>query len=134
LTEENKRKNIREEMDKAAKTIKAATLLFDNGFFEDAISRLYYFILYNIRALLLTKGLEPKSHEGALRLFGLHFIKEGIFEPKASHAFSRLMKYREEADYNPSYIFTSEDFVDFKKEAEELSEKIRAYLKTKDYL
>ena len=102
MTEENKRKNILEEMEKAAKTIDAATLLFDNGFFDDAISRLYYFILHNIRALLLTKGLEPKSHEGAPRLLGLHFI--------------------------------SEDFVDFKKEAEELSHKIKAYLRRKHYL
>ena len=54
MTEENKRKNIREEVEKAAKTIDAATLLFDHGFFDDAISKLYYFVLYNIRALLLT--------------------------------------------------------------------------------
>ncbi len=134
MREENKRENIKEEMDRAIKTMDAATLLFNNGFFNDAISRLYYFLLYNIRALLLTKGLEPKSHEGALRLFGLHFVKEGIFEPADSHIFSRLMKYREEADYNPSYIFTKEDFVKFKKEAEELSDKIKVYLREKKYL
>ncbi len=102
MIEDNKRKNIREEMEKAANSIKAATLLFDNGFINDAVSKLYYFTLYNIRALLLTKGIEPRSHEGTLRLFGLHFVKEGPFEPKTSHTFSKLMKYREEADYNPS--------------------------------
>ncbi len=134
MREENKRENIKEEMDRAIKAMEAATLLFDNGFFNDAISRLYYFLLYNIRALLLTKGLEPKSHEGALRLFGLHFVKEGIFEPADSHIFSRLMKYREEADYNPSYIFTKEDFVQFKKEAEMLSDKIKVYLREKKYI
>ncbi len=102
LKEENKRKNIREEMEKAGETISAATLLFDNGFFNDAISRLYYHVLHNVRALLLTEGLEPKSHEGALRLLSLHFVKEGIFEAQVAHTFSKLMKYREEADYNPS--------------------------------
>ena len=86
------------------------------------------------RQLLLTKGLEPKSHEGALRLLGLHFIKEGLFEPRASHLFSKLMKYREEADYNPSYMFTKEDFVEFRKETEELSNEIKAYLQEKGYL
>ena len=30
--------------------------------------------------------------------------------------FSRLMKYREEADYNPSYMFTREDYIELKKE------------------
>ena len=80
MTRDNKRKNIREEMEKAAETIDAATLLFDNGFLDDAISRLYYFILHSIKAVLLIKSLEPRSHEGALRLFSLHFVKEGIFE------------------------------------------------------
>jgi len=77
--------------------------------------------------------LEPKSHEGALRLFGLHFVKEGHFEAKASHVFSKLMKYREEADYNPSYAFTSEDYVDFRQEADRLSCLIEAYLQEKGY-
>jgi hypothetical protein len=45
-----------------------------------------------------------------------------------------MMKYREEADYNPAYIFTREDFVDLRKEAGELSDKIKGYLKEKGYL
>jgi uncharacterized protein (UPF0332 family) len=104
LNEDNKRENIKQEIERAKEVMRATTLLFDNGFVNDAISKLYYFLLYNIRALLLTKGFEPKIHEGALRLFSLHFIKKGLFEPRDSHIFSKLMKYREEADYNPSYI------------------------------
>ena len=134
MMDKNKRENIREEIERASQTMRAATLLFDNNLINDAVSRLYYFLLYNIRALLLTKGLEPKSHEGALRLFALHFIKEKIFEPKDSHVFSKLMKYREEADYNPSYVFTKDDFTDFKKEAEALSIKIKSYLKNNRYI
>ena len=134
MIEENKKKNIFEEMEGAGKATEAANLLFNNGLSNDAISRLYYFVLYNIRALILTKGLEPKSHEGTLRLFGLHFVKEGIFDPKSSHVFSKLMKYREEADYNPSYVFTKEDFVEFRKEAEELVNRISLFLEEKGYL
>ena len=134
MMEENKKKNILEEMQRAGKAMEAANLLFNNGLLNDAISRLYYFVLYKIRALLLTKGLEPRSHEGTLRLFGLHFVKEGIFDPKSSHIFSKLMKYREEADYNPSYVFTEEDFIELKKEAEELANKINGYLEDKGYL
>ena len=134
MMEKNKRENIGEEIERASQTMSAATLLFDNNLINDAVSRLYYFLLYNIRALLLTKGLEPKSHEGALRLFALHFIKEKLFEPKDSHVFSKLMKYREEADYNPSYVFSKDDFTDFKKEAETLSIKIKSYLKNNRYI
>lgn len=134
MMEENKKENIREEIERASRTMNAATLLFDNNLINDAVSRLYYFLLYHIRALLLSKGLEPKSHEGALRLFALHFIKEKLFDPKDSHVFSKLMKYREEADYNPSYVFSKDDFTDFKKEAEALSIKIKSYLKKNRYL
>lgn len=134
MNEENKRKNINEELKRANEAIRAASLLYEEGLLNDAVSRLYYFLLSNIRALLLTKGLEPKSHEGALRLFGLHFVKEKIFSPKSSHIFSKLMKYREEADYNPFYLFTKRDFTEFKKETVELVEIINSYLKEKGYL
>jgi len=134
MNEENKRENIREEMERAHEAIKAADLLFENGFLKDAVSKLYYSLLYSIRALLLTKGLEPKSHEGALRLFGLHFVKPGSFEARDSHVFSKLMKYREEADYNPSYTFTRDDFIEFKSEAQTVIYKISTRLKEKKYL
>jgi uncharacterized protein (UPF0332 family) len=133
MIEENKRENIREEIERATEARRAAELLFSNDFIKDAVSKLYYVLLNSIRALLLTKGLEPKSHEGALRLFGLHFVKEGLFMSQDSHVFSKLMKFREEADYNPSYIFTMEDFKDLAIEADNLFLKIRAYLKDKDY-
>jgi uncharacterized protein len=134
VNEANKKDNIREEIDHANESMKAADLLFKNGFTRDAVARLYYSLLYTVRAMLLTKGLEPKSHEGALRLFGLHFVKQGSFEPKDSHVFSRLMKYRQEADYNPSYMFTPEDFIEFRKEAEMLMQKITSRLKQEGYL
>ena len=133
MNEENKRENIREEIERATEVKRAAELLFSNNFIKDAVSKLYYFLLYSVRALLLTKGLEPKSHEGALRLFGLHFVKEGLFMAQDSHVFSKLMKFREEADYNPSYMFTKEDFKDLAKEADNLFLKIKAYLKDKYY-
>ena len=134
MKEENQRENVREEIDHAKESMKAADLLFNNGFIRDAVAKLYYSLLYMVRAILLTKGLEPRSHEGALRLFGLHFVKQGIFEAKDSHVFSRLMKYRQEADYNPSYTFTLEDYVEFKKEAEMVMQRITSRLEKESYL
>ena len=133
MTGENKRENIKVELEMASKILSEADLLFENGFYSGAVSRLYYSLLHTIRALLLTKGLEPRSHEGALRIFSLHFVKDGPFEPAFSHIFSRLMKYREEADYNPAYVFTKEDFVQSRKEAGDLADKIKACLKKKKY-
>jgi len=129
MKDENIRLNVKEEIERAKEAHKSANILFENGLIKDAISRLCYYTLHMVRALLFTKGFEPKSHEGALRLLSLHFIKEGIFEPEIAHIFSRLMKYREEADYNPFYVFSKEDFLSYKEEAEKLAGEIERYLR-----
>ncbi|ACI18565.1 HEPN domain-containing protein [Dictyoglomus thermophilum] len=128
MKEENIRISVKEEIERAKEAYKSANILFENDLIKDAISRLYYYALHMVRALLFTRGFEPKSHEGALRLLSLYFVKEGIFEPEIAHIFSRLMKYREEADYNPFYVFSKEDFLNYRKEAEILASEIEKYL------
>ena len=103
MTNQNKKINISQELERAKECLKSAELLATHGQYADAVSRLYYYVYHNIRALLLSSGLEPKTHEGALRLLGLHFIKSGIFAPGLSHSFAKLMKYRGEADYSQCY-------------------------------
>jgi uncharacterized protein (UPF0332 family) len=128
MTQQNKKVNIAQELERAKDCLKSAELLVPHGQYADAVSRLYYYVYHSIRALLFSKGLEPKTHEGTLRLLGMHFIKPGIFETSFSHNFAKLMKYRGEADYNPSYVFTKEDYEDFKNEAEEIHNKIIEFL------
>ena len=133
MTEKNKKSNIDEELSRAETALGAADLLEANGYLNEAVSRLYYYLLYEIRALLLTEGLEPKSHEGALRLFSLHFVRNGPFASDSSHTFSKLMKYREEADYNPSYSFAKADFQKLREETRGLAGQINDYLTEKGY-
>lgn len=129
MSGENIKAAVAEELNRADEAFRAAELLFENSLISDAVSKLYYYLLYHIRALLLTKELEPRSHEGALRLFGLHFVKTEIFETAMSHIFSKMMKYREEADYNPAYSFTGEDYEEFRAEVTKTAEEIKKYLK-----
>lgn len=134
MTEENKNFNIKEELDRAFSSFASAEILYKSGQYNDAVSRLYYALFHTIKALLLSGGIEPKSHEGALTLFTKHFVKPGIFTTTDSHIFSRLMKYRIEADYSPSYLFTKEDYEEFKTDYDSLLKKIRSFLKTKGYI
>jgi len=124
----NKERAVSEELERAAAAMQAADLMFDHDLISDAVSKLYYYLLYHLRVLLITRDLEPRSNEGVLRLFGLHFIKEGIFPAGHSHIVSRMMKYREEADYNPSYTFTEKDYTDFRGEVISVSEDVKSYL------
>lgn len=134
MTEDNRKRNIELELEKVGEAVREADLLFANGLLSGAVSRLYYAVLHAVRALLLTKGIEARSHEGALRLLGLHFVKSGVFETRFSHFFSMLMKLREEADYNPAYTFSGEDFEDFRRKASDLLETVREHLRAEGFL
>ena len=68
MTNQNKKINISQELERAKSVLSLQKQ------YADAVSRLYYYVYHNIRALLLSRGLEPKTHEGTLRLLGLHFI------------------------------------------------------------
>ncbi len=105
MTEKNKAVNIEQELERGKDCLKSAELLAVNGQLADAVSRLNYYSYHVMRALLLAKSLEPKTHEGILRLLGMHFIKPGILPTTTSHVFARLMKYREEADYSRCTLF-----------------------------
>mgnify|MGYP001577900542 CR=1 FL=1 len=134
MTQRNQKANVAEELRRAAESLAAADLLAANDYHKDAVSRLYYFVFHTVKALLFSKGLEPKTHEGVDRLLSLHFVKKGLIKPGLAHTFARLMKYREEADYNPSYTFSAEDYRELKKDAQELHHTITSFLSRKSLL
>jgi uncharacterized protein (UPF0332 family) len=53
LRDENKRENIRVEIERAQNAIESADLLFKNGYYNDAVSRLYYFALYHVQGYII---------------------------------------------------------------------------------
>jgi len=55
-------------------------------------------------------------------------------DKRAAQVFSKLMKFREEADYNPISMFTKEDFVAFKGEAEIFAASAKSYLVGSQFL
>ena len=129
MTEQNRGSALAEETRRANDALKAADLLAANELFSDAVSS----VLSHVRALLLTLGLEPRSHEGALRLLSLHFVKAGTIPRETAHVFAKLMKFREEADYNASYLFTAEDFHELRTEAQRLVQATASFIRAAGY-
>ncbi len=124
VTKANKEVAIANELLKAEQAFTAFGLLVRGGVLSDAVSRLYYCLFHRVKALLLTRGLEPKSHEGTLHWFSEHFVKAGPLATTDSQFFASLMKYREEADYSPSFVFTESDVSRLRDHVNELSRKI----------
>lgn len=106
MTDENKRANITAELARSDESFRAAVVLLEADLPYDAESRLYYAAYHAAVALLLTRGLEPRSHTGVANLLGLHFVKTGRFDPDDARLFARLQKYRVEADYSTDFVLT----------------------------
>jgi uncharacterized protein (UPF0332 family) len=109
MTPANAEANAREEIARGTDAFKAAQLLLREGLFNDAISRAYYSAYHWASALLLTKGLEPKTHRGKIQMLSLHFVRTGLLSEEAAAHLSRLEDFREVSDYSAGRVFTEDD-------------------------
>ncbi len=99
MNEKNKKFNIQEEVNKGDEAYQEAKVLFNEGLYTGCISRAYYSAFHYTLAILLTIGLEPKSHQGAHHLFSIHFVQRGIIETEYRTILKRAEKWRLESDY-----------------------------------
>jgi uncharacterized protein (UPF0332 family) len=72
----------------------AAKLLIDAGIYNDAISRLYYAVLYQTKALLLTVNVDVDKHSTAKMMLALHFTKNKRISKETFDIFRDLIKDR----------------------------------------
>src|SRR3989338_3058426 len=127
----NRKKNATIEWDKSKEVLKEAEALFQKKMAGGAISRDYYAAFHAAKALLLSQGLEVRSHHGLGQLFSLHFVKTKIFDTKFSRILSKAQKFREEADYSSEFTFSIEDAKERLEEITEFTARIELYLKEK---
>ena len=105
MTKHNARINAHEEARRGNEALAAAKHLFQGEFWNDSISRAYYAAYHWARAVLLTRGLEPKTHRGVVQLIGLHFVASGKLTEESASWLAHLETYRELSDYSSSASF-----------------------------
>lgn len=116
------------QIEKSHEKLRAAKVLLQEGFVDDAISRAYYSMFHAASAVLFSEGITVESHSALKTMFGLHLIKTGKIDKKYGRWLNRLKDERENGDYD---IFTSFDFGDAEndiKEAEKFLEEMKKYL------
>ena len=106
MTGENRHKNIEVEVARGKETMESAELLLAAGKLADAVSRAYYGAFHHARALLLTLGEEARTHSGLERLLQRKLVSPGTLDPEIARLFSRLQKFRQDADYSADFVFT----------------------------
>ncbi|MEW6416495.1 MAG: HEPN domain-containing protein [Nitrospirota bacterium] len=118
ISREEGRLLAQDEFQRAMDELKAAKVLHESGFYYKSVASAYYSVYHAAKALLLLKGVVPKSHEGVERMFSLYYVKTKETEVDMGKIIGRLMKLREEADYYPETPFSPEDSSDAIKRAE----------------
>ncbi|MGC8783103.1 MAG: HEPN domain-containing protein [Armatimonadota bacterium] len=122
------RQRVRTFWDKGEERLKAARLLHQQGFYEEAVSVAYYATLWAARALLLTEGAEPRTHEGVRTMLGLYFIRTGRLPQEMGKLFTRRLDDRMSADYSDINFLSSEDAEEAIEQAERFIQTIRPFL------
>jgi uncharacterized protein (UPF0332 family) len=129
LTKDNRKTNVEDELMRATQSLDAAATLRDRGLYADSISRAYYGTLHFLRALLFSRGVEPKSHAGALHLFNIELVRTGELSGSWNRLLAGLQRSRELADYDAAVTFTEEEARDILSDARSFGEAALDYLR-----
>lgn len=117
--------NIRQQ---AKERLGAAKELLRLGFYNDAISRIYYAMFSSMTLLFYVEGISFSKHKALITAFHRDFIKTGIFEKQFGKDVSDAFRKRQESDYNASISYDETDALEGIRAAEELLKRIIKYV------
>ncbi|MCQ2324981.1 MAG: HEPN domain-containing protein [Paludibacteraceae bacterium] len=107
-------------LDKANLFLSEADELFKTNHLSTAANRYYYACFHAIHALFVENGITTRTHEGLNTLFGLHFVKKGLIDPRFGAFISKMESLRTKADYDVVYDVSEEDIKEMQPSAHEL--------------
>ena len=119
---------------KSEKFLGTAKLVFDNKDYESAVSRIYYAMFYMVKALLLTKNIEPKSHSGINAKFSEKFIKTGLLPKYLGKQYKDAFDKRLQGDYEIAFALNPKEVEDFLEIGKEFVRTLIEYLKKNNFL
>lgn len=108
MTPEERNEYVKYRIESAYKTVDAAKVLAEKGYWNSAVNRLYYAVFYAVNALLVLNDIETKSHSATKSKFSLHFVKTGRFDKKYGKLLAELYDWRQKGDYENIFDYDSE--------------------------
>ena len=106
---------------KARENIEASVMLIGQGYYDIAISRLYYAMFYCAEAVLLEDNLTFSKHSSVIAAFGQHFAKTGRLPQELHRMLIEAQDMRNLSDYDLMAVLNRET-------AETLLAKARTFL------
>jgi uncharacterized protein (UPF0332 family) len=134
VTEENRRKNVGVELERAAEALRSAVVLRSAGLHRDSVSRAYFAALHLACAMLLSDGLQPRTHRGTVHMFTMEYVRSGLFPPDTSRMLSLLQADRETADYESAVVYNEEHSDSAIAQVEEFRDRVEEALRSRGFL
>jgi uncharacterized protein (UPF0332 family) len=133
VTEDNRRRNLSDELERGAASMRAAEALLGLGLYADCVSRAYYGVFHFVRALLFSRGVEPRSHAGAIHLFNTELVRSGALPSSHNRLLGGLQRARELADYDAGVAFSEADARALLDDARAFEREARALLRAEGW-
>ena len=93
---------------KAEENIGAAGVLIEEGYYDIAVSRLYYSMFYCAEAVLLCDNLTFSKHSGVISAFGQHFTRTERLPQALHRSLIEAQDMRNLSDYDLMAVLTQD--------------------------
>ena len=117
-------------MERAIELVDEAKELLQNERYKSANNRAFYAMEKTMKALLAIKEIDADSHNGCLRQFNVHYIKERVrgFEPGDYKRIANAQRIRNVSDYDDFYIADKKECQQQVEMATEFLNKARIFM------
>ncbi len=109
LTQEERAAIVQFKIEKANMAVEQLEPLAQMKYWDLIANRLYYAVYNAVSALLISKQQMAQTHAGLMRVFNMHFVKEGLFSREEGRLYSQLFSLRQTGDYGDQFFLTEED-------------------------
>lgn len=96
-----------------------------NGFFDNAVTRLYYACFYAASALLIKNQIATGSHRAVKTMLSLNFVKTGKLDKKHLRTYAELLNGRQLSDYEDFFYQDESSYQAYSKDALEFISVVR---------
>ena len=111
-------------LEKAQRAYEQACGVVEKSYWETIANRLYYAAYNAVSALLIAYGYSAQSHSGVIHLFGLHFVKVGVFSREIGKLYHDLFAMRLTGDYDDTYGLTENDVLPYIEPVKQLIQEV----------
>ncbi|MBQ0072914.1 MAG: HEPN domain-containing protein [Prevotella sp.] len=125
LSTEDRAALVKYRMERSDATMQEAEYSALGGWYNLAVSRLYYACYYAAVAVLISKSVETQSHSGVRSMMALHLVKEGLLAKEHLTTFTALFHSRQSSDYDDFIMCDADTYNDYLPKAKSCIEALK---------